>query len=531
MTIGTQLRRASIESSYDSIVIGSGMGGLTAACVLAKAGHKVLVLERHYTAGGFTHTFARRGFEWDVGVHYIGEVHRKNSTMRRIFDYISDSGIKWSEMAPVYDRIWIGSESFDYVKGEKDFRAKMIQYFPREEGAINAYLKLIREVVKSSSGFYLSHVLPNFWARLIDHKAKSPFLKYASQTTEQVLKSLTNDPKLIAVLCAQWGDYGLPPGESSFAMHAMVAKHYLSGASYPVGGSSRIAFVIAEILKKYQGQVVTGAEVSSIVIEGQKATGVLLADGRRISGKNIISSVGVFNTVEKLLPDSCPAKKDFLKKMESTTRSIAHLCLYIGVKGDIEELGIPTSNLWIYPHTDFNASFSKLLDSPHFEFPLVYVSFPSSKDPTWKERYPGKSTIEIVAPARYDLFHPWDKKKWKKRGSDYERLKADLTERLLKVLLERYPVLKNYLAYSELSTPLSTAHFGNYQKGEIYGLNHTPKRFEQDWLRPETPIKNFYLTGQDIVTCGIGGALCSGVLTGMRVLGFWKSRKLLKIFQ
>ena len=64
-----------LESRYDAVVIGSGIGGLTAAVLLGQAGKKVLVLERHYMPGGFTHTFSRKGYEWDVGLHYIGEVN------------------------------------------------------------------------------------------------------------------------------------------------------------------------------------------------------------------------------------------------------------------------------------------------------------------------------------------------------------------------------------------------------------------------------------------------------------------------
>ena len=91
-------KKYTLEDSYDVLMIGSGMGCLSAAAILAKEGKKVLILERHYTAGGFTHVFKRRGYEWDVGIHYIGEVQRKNSPIRILFDYITNSKLEWADM-------------------------------------------------------------------------------------------------------------------------------------------------------------------------------------------------------------------------------------------------------------------------------------------------------------------------------------------------------------------------------------------------------------------------------------------------
>jgi all-trans-retinol 13,14-reductase len=531
MTIGTQLRRASLENQYDTIVIGSGIGGLTSAVCLAKAGHKVLVLERHYTAGGYTHTFERKGYEWDVGVHYIGDVHREGSTLRRVFDYISNGGIKWAEMDPVYDRIYIGSEAFDYVKGEDEFRERMIQYFPEEKAAITEYIRLIKLVNRSSSNYYMEHSLPPWLAKLLYKKLTGPFLHYASQTTEEVLLRLTKNRKLIAVLTGQWGDYGLPPSQSSFAIHALVAKHYLNGAAYPVGGSASMAREVESVLREHGAQLITSADVRSIVTQGNRALGVKLADGRLIQAKYIVSAAGVANTFERLLPDDCPAKKEYRTRMQEVGPSFSHLGLYIGLKGDLKELGIPATNLWIYPNEDYDRNLASFIPKPNLDFPVVYISFPSSKDPAWSQKHPGRSTIEIVVPAPYAWFEQWKGTKWQKRGAEYNQLKKDISDRLISILLEKYPQLQDCIHYMELSSPLSTAHFSNYQHGEIYGLNHDPKRFAQRWLRTDTSVRGLYLTGQDIVSCGVGGALSAGVLTAIRVLGPLRGRRLIQLMK
>jgi len=199
--------------------------------------------------------------------------------------------------------------------------------------------------------------------------------------------------------------------------------------------------------------------------------------------------------------------------------SSAHLCIYAGFKGTAEELGIPKKNLWIYPSADHDANveaYDKDLDAP---MPLIYISFPSAKDPSWSERYPNKSTVEIVTTCNTELFETWKGSTWNQRGEDYEALKQRLMDRMLAVLFEKMPQLKEHLDYVELSTPLSTQWFQWNDSGEILGLDHTVERFEQSWIHPKTKIKNFYLTGSDVVTAGVGGALMGGVMSTTAMLG------------
>ena len=217
---------------WDAIVIGSGLGGLTAASMLARhADKRVLVLEKHYTAGGFTHTFHRPGYEWDVGVHYVGDVHRPHTLLRRAFDHLTDGELAWADMGEVYDTIVIGDDRYDLVAGREQFRARMHGYFPHQTQAIDRYLTELRETTHRSKRYFLEKALPPALGALASPALRWPAHRDTRRTVREVLTSLTDDPRLRGVLAGQYGDYGLPPGEASWFMHALLVGHYLHGAA------------------------------------------------------------------------------------------------------------------------------------------------------------------------------------------------------------------------------------------------------------------------------------------------------------
>ncbi|MDX2002482.1 MAG: NAD(P)/FAD-dependent oxidoreductase [Chitinophagales bacterium] len=521
MKTGVSYKQEPVTGQYDAIIIGSGMGALTTAALLSKQGKKVLVLERHYTAGGFTHMFKRNDYEWDVGVHYVGEVMDKRTALAIMFDYITDGKLEWADMGEVYDRIIFGDKEYQLVKGKERLRQQLKDYFPApaDQTAIDQYFALLDASAKSAQGFFMDKALPKLVSGLIGGFMKRPFYKFSDKTTLQTLQEITQNKELIGLLTSQYGDYGMEPSRGSFSIHAMVAKHYLKGGAYPVGGCTSIAACIEPIIEKAGGKIYTNAEVAEILVKDNKAIGVKMKDGKEIHAPMVISSAGVHNTFERLLPLEVATKNGLLSTIANVKPSAAHISLYIGLKHTAEELNLPKANYWIYPSYDHDENMRRFLADDSAPFPVVYISFPSAKDPDFGNRYPGKATIEIITFAPFEKFAQWDGTRWKKRGEDYEAYKENIAQKLLQHLYEREPQVKDKIDFYELSTPLSTKHFVNYQHGEIYGLEHTPERFRLKNLRPQTPIKNLYLTGQDIVTVGIGGALFSGVLTASAIMG------------
>lgn len=495
---------------WDYIVIGSGMGGLATASMLSQLGHKVLIIEQHYVPGGFTHTFKRKHWVWDVGVHAIGEV-TEHAMLGRLLKKLSSGGgepIEWTSLGGVYDAFHF-PEGFkiDFPDSRGGFIDNLRHAFPNEHAAIDTYIDRVQSVGASMKGYYLSRLLPAAFSQLVDPTLARKAHQYLPLLTKDVLDGITQNEHLKTVLAAQWGYYGSPPSRSSFAIHALVAKHFMHGGYYPVGGAKVIADRLMRTVAAAGGWTRISASVKQLLIEKDAVVGVELDDGEQIRAGKVVSAIGAVATASRLLPAS-HADADWAKSIRGLKQSPPHVCLNIGFKGDISKAGASAANQWFYEtwnHETEGWDISK----PDSEAPILYCSFPSLKDPMHTSEF---HTGEVVTFVDYDEFAKWKDARWMKRGEDYTAMKADLSKRLLAQFLRHMPQLEPFVAYHELSTPLSTEWFTRAPRGAIYGLEPTPERFSNRYLRPRTPLKNLFMSGGDMATVGVMGAFVGGIL-------------------
>jgi all-trans-retinol 13,14-reductase len=516
--IGTPYKRFRGDERFDAIVIGSGIGGLGTAALLAKsANRRVLVLEQHYTAGGLTHAFRRPGFEWDVGLHYLGQVHDPDSPARRLFDYLTEGRLAWQSMPDAYDRVRIGNLRFDYLRGRDVLRDALAGSFPRERRAIDRYFAAVARCIGRLPFFFVEKTLPLVPARLIGGALRMPFLRLARRTTAEVLDDIGMSVELKAVLTAQWGDYGLPPGRSSFGAHAIVTSHYFDGAAYPIGGGEQLAAALIPTIERAGGSVVVGARVERVLMKEGRAVGVRMTDGRELRSTCVVSDAGIRTTYEQLLPDAASEVAEPSVAVRALRPSLGHLCLYVGMES-ADRPSVGASNIWVHPSVDYDGNLDRFVADVNAPFPFLFISFPSAKDPSFAARHPGRHTIEIVTMAPYEHFAAWRSTAWHHRGQEYAAAKDRLARRMLTALEQQVPGVSASIRTWELSTPLSTEHFTGALRGAAYGLDHGPERFACRYLRPRTRINGLYLTGQDVGTCGIMGALSGAVTAASTIL-------------
>lgn len=240
----------------------------------------------------------------------------------------------------------------------------------------------------------------------------------------------------------------------------------------------------------------------------------------------VISSAGYLNTFNSLIKNpnvKVPEIVSLFKKVKSGHGAIS---IFVGLDGTNEELGLKPINTWAMAKVDLDQGFDEFLRTPVEEvgkedIPLLFISFPSTKDPSWNERFPGKSNCTIVTLAKWDWFEQWENERIMKRGDEYDDLKNRIAEKAWEQTCRFYPQIKDKRVYFSVGTPVTNKYYLGSPRGEIYGLNHDMARFDPltcAQLRPTSPISGLYLTGQDVSTAGFAGGLYGGLLTTSAIL-------------
>ena len=502
----------------DTIIIGSGMGGLSSAICLSRAGQRVMVLEQHDVPGGWCHSFYLNGYRFTPGVHYMGLLEKGESTSELYEGLGIANDLVFFRMNPnAYEHCWVGDERIHIPAGFNELIESLSLRFPHEKKGLTKYLKTVRQV---SDELHLIPKMDGFWDNITIPWRTRNLGKYGLFSLKKVINWHIKDPLLKNVLNVQAMNHGLPPEQASFPYHCAVMQHYFSGGFYPMGGGGAIVKAMTKAIKKNGSKVHTKSRVKRILLDVDKknrAIGVELENGEKIYAKNIISNTDPNITYLDLIGKNNLSSK-LLKKLAKTKYSCTSLMLFVTLDMDVREAGLDSGNIWMMDNKDSDEVFNDLMkiDITSGEaFPGMFISCTTLKDPP---SFDGRHhTLEVVTFINRESFNHL-KEDGDNRSKEYAQFKESLTQKMINGLERVLPGVSNKIVHKELGTPITNEFYINSTEGSVYGTEKSFKQTGPFSYKAKTEIENLYLCGASVMAHGVAGASYSGVQTAAIIL-------------
>lgn len=500
---------------FDAIIIGSGVGGLSTAICLARAGQKVLVLEQHYVPGGWAHSFTLNGQRFSPGVHYVGLIGEGQSTneMYRGLGIANDM-VFFQMNKKAYEHCLINGEKFDIPAGVENWKKSLATRFPEEEKNINEYLTLIQRV---SLELQLIPQLKGFWQKITVPFRTKNFGKNALFPLKRVISWYIKNPLLKSVLNVQCGDHGLSPKRACFPVHCSVMSHYFEGGFYPMGGGGGIVKAMTNAVKKHDGEIRVKQNVAKILIENKKAIGIQLENGQQIFAKTIISNADPSITYLNLIGKE-HLSKGLIKKLEKTKYSVTSLILFLTLDMDVTQFGIDSGNIWMMKDENDDANFEELMNSDITDgdsFPAVFMSCTTMKDPvSFNGRY---HNFEVLTYINYDNLPEFNGLE-DYHSENYKLFKEKVINKLMNNIEKIIPGAKQNVVQAELGTPKTNEFYINSTNGNVYGTEKTLNQVGPFSYKNKSEIENLFLCGASTLSHGVAGATQSGIVAAAGIL-------------
>ncbi len=484
------------EQVYDFVIIGSGLGGLQCAYILADHGHSVCVLEKNQQLGGSLQVFSRDKTVFDTGVHYLPALD-EGQPLHSYFKYfgLTDS-VKWRKMDRKFDQISFdnGSE-FHHASSWDEFERTLIADFPEEENAIRSYSETIRKIVKTFPIDELEY-------HEKDHTDDALF----ELSAKEFIDSLSPNEQFRAVLAGSNLLYAGSAEKCPLYVHALVTNGYVLSAHRCVDGGSQIAKELAKRIREKGGEVLRRKKVVSFELENGELKAARTDDGEIYRAKHFISNIQPKLLLQMIGKEHF--KPAFFNRMQKVRNTLSSFSVHIVCKPN----SFPYLNHNVYHHTTTDV-WAKPDYSEH-EWPLQFML----STPATSRSQEFAEGISIMTYMRFD-----EVEKWKdthnsivspsSRPADYEAFKARKTELLLDALEKRFPEIRSCILSVHASTPLTFRDYIGSDDGNMYGTEKDFRKGLTNFIPPKTKIANLWLTGQYLNLHGIFGVTISSIVT------------------
>lgn len=508
---------------YDTIVFGSGAGGLTCATTLAHHGLRTALLEKNDWYGGYAHGFGKDGFYWDHGGH-IFLAYRLGKQAREVFQRLQLN--ERIEMVPdQHDyRCVFPDESMELPAEISAAADVMAERFPEErDGIARLFLtmeRMIDEVDLLVPAFRVAArpgerklvdpLLEQFqrprlgdlaapFARMVRMPGQT-LLKYQNRTFKDLLDDHVQDPLLKAYCSMLCVGIATPPAELSAVIAGVFFVHSLRTMWMPRGGFGKLAETLAEMFQELDGTLETGAEVTRVLVEDGRAVGVETADGRRFTADAVVCASDAKRLFLELLPpDVVPGS--LRKRLPGMKTTPAFFQVQLGVDMDLEPYRERIKRLnFIYPYPDIDRAMANFPNG-NVEEAAYYLYVATFHQPEMAP--PGKHSLKLECPTRLDS-----------KGIDWERDKGSIADTFISRTEAIIPGLAKHVVVREIRTPLDLQRDTGNSEGAFAGWAFTPELLTRARPRQRTPVPGLYMAGHwTMPTAGVPWVMVSGYNT------------------
>jgi prolycopene isomerase len=485
-----------VDSSWDVIVIGAGLGGLSAAARLGRMGLRPLVLEQHTLPGGYAHHFLRKGrgtkivYDFDVALHQTGDL-APGCQMHR---WLSDLGVLERIQLNRFDVAYrsIGpAHDFEAPADADAYQARLCEVFPEHARGVRDLFATMRAIVERPEG-----------------EASPEAVDAMGITLRELVDRHVDDERIDAIFCALWGYLGSPPFElSAFLFAQMWASYHLGGCFYIRGGGQSLADAFVEVIEENRGKVLLQTDVAKILTEDGRACGVETTKGLRFRAPVIVSNAAAPLTFGQLLDRPELAAQD-RETADALPIAVSMYQAYIGMRGDASKLGLADRGRMITPDYDVEAQWEALKRGDHRAQSYILGNH-NIADPDHHPK--GRSIIHVATLADGRLWADLDE-------AAYREKKREVEEYLIERLVEAIPDARERIEICETGTPRTMTRYTRNPLGTIYGYSSTVTSHSINRPQPRTSVPGLYLAGAwTFPAGGFQGAITSGLNTARLV--------------
>lgn len=484
------------EKVYDFVIIGSGLGGLQCAYILADFGYSVCVLEKNQQLGGSLQVFSRDKTVFDTGVHYLPALD-EGQPLHSYFKYFGlTKSVKWKKMDTDFDQIsFYDGQKFYHSSGWNNFVDTLIGNFPEEAEGIAEYARLVQYAVSTFP-------LDNLEYNERDH-TDDDILELSAKN---VIDKVTSNERLRAVLAGSNLLYAGRAENCPFYVHALVTHGYVLSAYKCINGGSQIAKELAKKIRAKGGAIFKRKQVESFDLENGTIVSAKTTDGDTFRGKTFISNIQPKVLFQLVGKDNL--QPSYYNRFQRATNTLSSFTVHIACKPN----SFPYLNHNVYHHTTTDVWAKP--DYKQEEWPLQYML----STPAVSNNDEFADAISIMTYMRYDEVEKWKDSQntivnQNKREASYEAFKQEKIEQVLLEVEKRFPNIIESIKSVYASTPLTFRDYLGTDDGNMYGTEKDFRRGIANFVSPRTKIPNLWLTGQYLNLHGILGVTISSIVT------------------